>query len=93
VIDQPRDRGLYAIAVAAELVGLAEQTLRLYERKGLITPDRTAGGTRRYSEHDLEVVRRVMELVDDGVNLSGARHILALETERRDLRRELDRRT
>jgi MerR family transcriptional regulator/heat shock protein HspR len=78
--DETADRrGVYGIAVASELAGIGEQTLRLYERKGLITPSRTAGGTRRYSEHDLEVLRRVSELVDDGVNLAGARHVLQLE--------------
>jgi DNA-binding transcriptional MerR regulator len=71
--------GVYSIAVAAELVGIGEQALRLYERKGLLTPERTAGGTRRYSEDDLSVLRRVIVLLEDGINLAGARRILELE--------------
>lgn len=72
-------RALYGITVAAELVGLGEQTLRLYERKGLLTPSRTSGGTRRYSNDDLDLLRRVTALLDEGVNLAGARRILELE--------------
>ncbi|MHA7159479.1 MerR family transcriptional regulator [Glutamicibacter endophyticus] len=83
--------GVYGITVAAELVGVGEQTLRLYERKGLLEPSRTAGGTRRYSEDDLQIVRRVIELLEAGVNLVGIRHVLELETENRLLRAELDR--
>lgn len=71
--------GVYGITVAAELAGLGEQTLRLYERKGLLTPARTAGGTRRYSDHDVSVLRRVVELLADGLNLAGARRVLDLE--------------
>lgn len=82
-------RGVYSIAVAAELVGIGEQALRLYERKGLVKPGRTAGGTRRYSENDLSILRRVVELLDAGVNLTGARHVLALETTNRLLRDQL----
>ncbi|MCB1297760.1 MAG: MerR family transcriptional regulator [Microthrixaceae bacterium] len=81
---------MYGIAVAAELVGVGEQALRLYERKGLVAPGRTAGGTRRYSENDLTVLRRVVELLDAGVNLVGARHVLALEATNRLLRAQLD---
>lgn len=83
--------GVYGITVAAELVGVGEQTLRLYERKGLLEPSRTAGGTRRYSEDDLQIVRRVIELLEAGVNLVGIRHVLELETENRLLRAEVDR--
>ncbi len=83
-------RGVYGIAVAAELVGVGEQTLRLYERKGLLEPSRTAGGTRRYSEDDLAILRRVIELLDAGVNLIGARHILELEAANRLLHAQLD---
>jgi MerR family transcriptional regulator/heat shock protein HspR len=88
--DHPRSRGVYGIAVAAELLGVGEQTLRLYERKGLLEPDRTAGGTRRYSQDDLVTLRRVIELLDGGVNLAGARHVLALEADNRMLRSQLD---
>ncbi len=56
-------RGVYGISVAAELSGLDPQTLRLYERRGLLNPERTAGGTRRYSDNDLEIVQRIVELV------------------------------
>ncbi|MHC6176587.1 MerR family transcriptional regulator [Glutamicibacter sp. X7] len=83
--------GVYGITVAAELVGVGEQTLRLYERKGLLEPSRTSGGTRRYSEDDLQIVRRVIELLEAGVNLVGIRHVLELETENRLLRAEIDR--
>lgn len=80
------DRGLYSIAVAAELAGLGEQTLRLYERKGLLTPARTSGGTRRYSDNDLVILRRVVELLAEGLNLTGARRVLELEVLNSDLR-------
>jgi len=88
--DEDGSRGVYGIAVAAELVGVGEQALRLYERKGLLEPSRTAGGTRRYSEDDLSVLRRVVELLDAGVNLVGARHVLELEAANRRLRSQLD---
>ena len=73
------DRGVYGIAVAAELAGVGEQTLRLYERKGLLTPARTSGGTRRYSDNDVVILRRVVELLSEGLNLTGARRVLELE--------------
>jgi MerR family transcriptional regulator, heat shock protein HspR len=73
-------RGVYGIAVTSELSGVGPQTLRLYERRGLVTPSRTAGGTRRYSDDDLERLRRIAELVGEGVNLAGIAHILDLET-------------
>lgn len=71
--------GVYGITVAAELSGLGEQTLRLYERRGLLLPARTAGGTRRYSDDDVARIIRVTELVSEGVNLVGARRIIELE--------------
>ena len=73
------DRGVYAIAVAAELSGISEQSLRLYERHGLITPARSQGGTRRYSADDLVRLQRISELVAAGVNLAGIARILSLE--------------
>ena len=73
------DRGVYAIAVAAELSGISEQSLRLYERNGLITPARSQGGTRRYSADDLVRLQRISELVAAGVNLAGIARILSLE--------------
>jgi MerR family transcriptional regulator, heat shock protein HspR len=72
-------RGVYSISVAAELSGLGLQTLRLYEKRGLLTPGRTAGGTRRYSDDDLERLQRITELVADGVNVAGIGQILDLE--------------
>lgn len=75
----PSDRGVYSISVASELSGVGLQTLRLYERRQLITPTRTSGGTRRYSENDIRRIQRVTALVDDGVNLPGVQRILVLE--------------
>lgn len=72
-------RGVYGISVAAELSGIGPQTLRLYERWGLITPSRTAGGTRRYSDDDISQLRRITELVDQGINLAGIVQILDLQ--------------
>ncbi|MDV6271837.1 MerR family transcriptional regulator [Rhodococcus globerulus] len=74
-------RGVYGISVMAELSGVGPQTLRLYERRGLLTPVRTGGGTRRYSEADLDTLGRITALLDDGVNLNGVRLILSLEAE------------
>ncbi len=73
------NRGVYGIAVASELSGVGEQALRLYERKGLLTPDRTAGGTRRYSDDDVTLLRRIVALLAEGLNLAGARRVLELE--------------
>lgn len=73
------DRGVFGISVAAELSGVDEQTLRLYERRGLVTPARTAGGTRRYSADDVVLLQRIRELADAGVNIAGISRILALE--------------
>lgn len=73
--------GVYGISVMSELTGAGPQPLHLYERRGLLTPTRTGGGTSRYSESDLETLRRITGLVDDGVNLVGVRLILSLEAE------------
>jgi MerR family transcriptional regulator, heat shock protein HspR len=75
----PSDRGVYGISVAAELSGISVQSLRLYERHGLLTPQRSAGGTRRYSADDLVRLQRIGELVAAGVNLAGVVRILSLE--------------
>ncbi|SJN46631.1 HspR, transcriptional repressor of DnaK operon [Microbacterium esteraromaticum] len=83
-------RPVYGIAVAAELVELPEATLRLYERRGLLVPFRSPGGTRRYSDDDLVRVRRVERLREAGVNLVGIRRVLHLEDENGRLRQELD---
>ena len=73
------DRGVYGISVAAELSGIKEQSLRLYEREGLLTPARSEGGTRRYSADDLARLQRISQLVAAGVNLAGIARILELE--------------
>ena len=78
---QDRQRALYAISVAAELSGTAIQNLRVYERRGLVEPDRTSGGTRRYSEEDVERLVRIRELLDAGLNLAGVERVLELEEE------------
>jgi MerR family transcriptional regulator/heat shock protein HspR len=75
------DRALYIISVAAELAGVHPQTLRIYERKGLIEPSRTQGRSRRYSDRDISQLRRIQELTNDGVSLAGVRRVLALEAE------------
>ena len=72
-------RALYIISVAAELAGVHAQTLRIYERKGLIEPQRTQGGSRRYSDRDIALLQRIQELTNDGVSLAGVRKILGLE--------------
>ena len=90
--NDPRERGVYAISVAAELVGMGQQNLRLYESKGLLEPQRTEGGTRRYSEADLATLRRISELLGLGLNLSGIRLVLSLEADNRALRQALSRR-
>ncbi|BCT77009.1 hypothetical protein SCMU_28510 [Sinomonas cyclohexanicum] len=81
--------GVYAISVAAELSGMALSSLRLYERKGLLTPSRTDGGTRRYSEDDVERLARIAVLVEAGLTIEGIRIVLELEDENARLRREL----
>lgn len=84
------ERGVYAISVAAELVGMGVQTLRLYEARGLVDPARTEGGTRRYSARDLERLRRIGDLLDAGLNLAGIGMVLHLEKENEQLRAESD---
>ena len=76
-----RDRALYVISVAAELAGIHPQTLRIYDRRGLVQPARTGGGSRRYSDADVEKLRRVHELTSEGMNLDGVERVLALEAE------------
>jgi MerR family transcriptional regulator/heat shock protein HspR len=81
-------RGVYGISVAAELAGVTPQTLRLYERHGLLEPERTEGGTRRYSQDDMMRLRRIGELVQAGVNLAGIARILELEAANAQLRED-----
>jgi MerR family transcriptional regulator/heat shock protein HspR len=83
------DRGLFSISVAAELAGLHPQTLRIYEREGLLDPTRSAGGTRRYSRNDISRLQEICALTADGLNLAGIRRILELQEETRQLRAEL----
>lgn len=80
---------VYVISVAAELAGVHPQTLRIYERRGLVSPARTSGGSRRYSDDDIALLRRVQELTDDGLNLSGVKRVLALESEVKRLNAQL----
>jgi MerR family transcriptional regulator/heat shock protein HspR len=75
------ERAVYIISVAAELAGVHPQTLRIYEQKGLVRPHRTSGNTRRYSEADIDRLRRVQRLTQGGVNLAGVKRILAMEEE------------
>ena len=83
-------RGVYAISVAAELVGMGSQTLRLYEQRGLVEPARSAGGTRRYSSEDLERLRRIADLVAAGLNLTGVAMVLDLQDTNARLQANLD---
>ncbi len=80
---------VYVISVAAELAGMHPQTLRIYERKGLLDPARTAGGNRRYSDEDLHRLHRIAELTEEGLNLAGVRRVLALEARVQQLEREV----
>src|SRR5690606_26681058 len=85
----PKNRAVYVISVAAELAGLHPQTLRIYERKGLLDPARTGGGSRRYSDADIALLRRIQELTAEGLNLAGVQKVLQLEAEIRRLKDEL----
>src|SRR3954454_2747602 len=84
-----RTRALYVISVAAELAGMHPQTLRIYERKGLVDPARTHGGSRRYSDDDIQLLRRIQELTNEGLNLAGVKRVLELEAELDQTRRDL----
>ena len=80
------NQAIYIISVAAELAGVHPQTLRVYERKGLLAPSRTSGNTRRYSQKDIDLLRRIQELTNEGINLAGVMRVLQLETEAKRLR-------
>jgi DNA-binding transcriptional MerR regulator len=88
---QDAGEGVYAISVVAALLGTGQQNIRLYERKGLLKPGRTSGGTRKYSDSDLSVLRRIGELLEEGLNLAGIAKVLELESENQRLYRELKR--
>ncbi|HWC13509.1 MAG TPA: helix-turn-helix transcriptional regulator [Actinomycetota bacterium] len=89
--DGSDDRAIYIISVAAELAGVHPQTLRVYERKGLVRPSRTQGNTRRYSASDIERLKRIQELTNEGVNLAGVLRIIELEKQIEELRSSRDR--
>src|SRR5438445_8723208 len=86
VMSERRARAVYVISVAAELAGVHPQTLRVYERKGLLEPARTGGGSRRYSEEDIHLLRRIQDLTEAGLNLAGVKRVLELEHENEMLR-------
>jgi len=88
-VSEHRTRAVYAISVAAEMAEMQIQNLRVYERRGLLDPARTAGGTRLYSLADIERLVRIRELLADGLNLAGIGHVLALEDEVARLRSRL----
>lgn len=85
------DSGLFSISVAAELAGLHPQTLRIYEREGLLEPVRSAGGTRRYSRNDVLRLQEIWALSGEGLNLAGIRRVLQLQEETRQLQAEIAR--
>jgi MerR family transcriptional regulator/heat shock protein HspR len=89
--NDPMGRAVYVISVAAELAGVHPQTLRVYERRGLVDPTRTGGGSRRYSERDLARLRHIQDLTAEGLNLEGVRKVLLLEEEVARLKGELER--
>ncbi len=90
-MDQDRfTRAVYVISVAAELAGVHPQTLRIYERKGLVEPERTGGGSRRYSDADIALLLRIQELTTEGLNLAGVRRVLDLEARVDQLEAELE---
>jgi MerR family transcriptional regulator/heat shock protein HspR len=86
-----KGRALYAISVAAELTGTGQQNIRLYETRGLLTPSRTSGGTRQYSDADIAVLQRIGELLERGLNLAGVAMVLELEEANDKLHRALKR--
>ncbi len=85
-----RNDAVYVISVAAELAGVHPQTLRIYERRGLVDPARTTGGSRRYSDSDIALLRRIQELTTEGLNLAGVQRVLDLEAANLKLRAELN---
>jgi MerR family transcriptional regulator/heat shock protein HspR len=90
VAERDRRQAVFVISVAAELAGVHPQTLRIYERKGLVDPARTGGGNRRYSEHDIERLRRIQALTTEGLNLAGVKRVIELEAELERLQATLE---
>ena len=86
-----RTSGVFAISVAAEMASMQIQNLRVYERRGLVAPDRTSGGTRLYSEDDVDRLRRIGDLLAAGLNLAGIAAVLALEADNERLRAQVAR--
>ena len=84
------ERAVYIISVAAELAGVHPQTLRIYERKGLLRPHRTSGNTRRYSERDIDRLRQIQDLTQEGVNLAGVKLVMEMQVELEELRRRAE---
>ena len=84
------EQAVYVISVAAELAGVHPQTLRIYERKGLLAPGRTQGGSRRYSQADIVLLQRIQELTTEGLSLAGVKRVLELEAEVLRLRAEVE---
>ncbi len=84
-------KAVFVISVAAELAGMHPQTLRIYERKGLVDPFRTPGGTRRYSQDDIERLQLIADLTSQGLNLEGVKRVLALQEENRKLKKKVSR--
>lgn len=89
--DRKHKRAVFVISVAAELAGMHPQTLRIYERRGLIDPYRTPGGTRRYSQEDIDRLKVISSLTDQGLNLEGVKQVLELQDEVESLRTKVDR--
>ncbi len=89
-MSNPSRQAVYVISVFAEIAGVHPQTLRNYERSGLLSPQRTRGGSRRFSDYDLAALRRIQELTNDGVNLEGVKRIMDLEAQLRDAREEAE---
>ncbi len=85
------NRAVYIISVAAELAGVHPQTLRIYERRGLVDPERTPGGSRRYSDDDIALLKRIQDLTNEGLNLAGVQRVMELESELHEMRAELRR--
>ena len=89
--ERDEDRAVYIISVAAELAGVHPQTLRIYERKGLVAPKRTSGNTRRYSDRDIALLRQIQDLTQEGgINLAGVKMIIELQAQLDALRAETD---
>ncbi len=86
---EPSMRAVYVISVAAELAGVHPQTLRIYERKGLVMPARTGGGSRRYSDADIAQLQRIQDLTEGGLNLAGVKRVIELEAEVARLEQEI----